>query len=140
MDNAGIELEQHLPVPEIEFMADSTPLQAALVNILDNAIDACLAKQAADPANPPQHQRISLGITQNNDRIEFTITDTGIGMTEIEIEKAFTLFHSGKEKKGTGLGLFIADKVVSQHEGAIQVESTPNQGTTFTISLPLGTN
>lgn len=140
MDNAGIEFEQTLPVPEIEFMADSTPLQAALVNILDNAIDACLAKQAADKMNPPLHQRISLAITRNNDRIEFTITDTGIGMTDMEIKKAFTLFHSGKEKKGTGLGLFIADKVVSQHGGTIQVESTPNQGTTFTISLPLEIN
>ncbi len=138
MDRAGIELEQHLPAPEIEFMADSTPLQAALVNILDNAIDACQAKQAADPADPPQHQRISLGITQNNDQIEFTIKDTGIGMTDTEIEKAFTLFHSGKEKKGTGLGLFIADKVVSQHQGTIQVASTPNQGTTFSIRLPIG--
>ncbi len=138
MDRAGIELEQHLPAPGIEFMADSTPLQAALVNILDNAIDACQAKQAADPEGSSPPQRIGLGITRQDDWIEFTITDTGIGMTDTEIQKAFTLFHSGKEKKGTGLGLFIADKVVSQHQGTIQVESTPNQGTAFFIRLPIG--
>ncbi len=152
MDSTGITLELKLPVEKVEFMADSTSLQSALVNILDNAIDACQAKknteQSPDVSDPnltqepdqsqESKQKISFAVAQKENKIEFTIKDTGIGMTEGQIQKAFTLFHSEKEKKGTGLGLFITEKVISQHGGTIQVESTPNLGTTFYIYLPLG--
>jgi signal transduction histidine kinase/FixJ family two-component response regulator len=152
IDNAGITLELKLPPEKVEFMADSTSLQSALVNILDNAIDACQTqkeqKTASDNLNPTSEpnqesqseQKISFIVVQKENDIEFTIKDTGIGMNEDQIQKAFTLFHSGKEKKGTGLGLFIAEKIISQHGGTIKVESTPNQGTTFNISLPIGTD
>ena len=85
-------------------------------------------------------QKITFTVAQKEDKVEFIIKDTGIGMTDEQMQKAFTLFHSGKEKKGTGLGLFIAEKVVSQHGGTIHVESTLNRGATFYISLPLGVN
>ncbi|MDY0220138.1 MAG: response regulator [Desulfobacterium sp.] len=144
MDSTGILLDLKLPAEKVEFMADSTSLQSAVINILDNAIDACQANKKTKTATdapesaPESEQKISFTVAQKKDMIEFIIKDTGIGMTKGEIQKAFTLFHSGKEKKGTGLGLFIAEKVISQHGGTIQVESTPNQGTTFYISLPLG--
>lgn len=146
MECTGIVLELKLPPVKVEFMADPTSLQSAVVNILDNAIDACQAnKKTETPADSPQpdpesKEIISFSAAQKNDMVEFIIKDTGIGMSEDEIQKAFTLFHSGKEKKGTGLGLFIAKKVISQHGGTIRVESTPGQGTTFYISLPLGTD
>lgn len=141
IDTAGLTLEVKLPAEKVEFLADTTSLQSAIVNILDNAIDACQAKEKIKTApDQESEQKVSFTVVQNQNNIEFIIQDTGIGMTEGEIQKAFTLFHSGKEKKGTGLGLFIAQKVISQHEGTIQVKSTPNQGSTFYISLPIGIN
>jgi signal transduction histidine kinase len=51
-------------------------------------------------------------------------------------ETLFTLFFSSKGNKGTGLGLFIADKIIDQHGGKISVESRPGQGSRFTIMIP----
>jgi signal transduction histidine kinase len=51
-------------------------------------------------------------------------------------ENLFTLFFSSKGSKGTGLGLFIADKIVAQHGGKIMVESKPGHGSTFTVTIP----
>jgi signal transduction histidine kinase len=51
-------------------------------------------------------------------------------------ESLFTLFFSSKGNKGTGLGLFIADKIIDQHSGKISVESKPGQGSSFKISIP----
>jgi signal transduction histidine kinase len=48
----------------------------------------------------------------------------------------FTLFFSSKGNKGTGLGLFIADKIVDQHGGKIAVESRPGRGSNFKITIP----
>jgi signal transduction histidine kinase len=49
----------------------------------------------------------------------------------------FELFHSTKGNRGTGLGLAVAKKIVDEHEGSITVKSAPNEGTSFTIRLPV---
>jgi signal transduction histidine kinase len=49
----------------------------------------------------------------------------------------FELFHSTKGNRGTGLGLAVAKKIVDEHEGSITVKSTPGEGTSFTIRLPI---
>jgi signal transduction histidine kinase len=49
----------------------------------------------------------------------------------------FELFHSTKGNRGTGLGLAVAKKIVDEHEGSITVKSTPNEGTSFTVRLPV---
>jgi len=131
MEAARIELTEKIPPGKIEFMADSNPLQAALINIFDNAIDACAEKKDRE------NQKIIFTIEQENDWIVFSIQDNGIGMSKEEIKQAFSLFHSGKGKKGTGLGLFIADKVITQHNGTILVTSEPDKGSCFSIRLPL---
>jgi signal transduction histidine kinase len=51
-------------------------------------------------------------------------------------ESLFTLFFSSKGNKGTGLGLFIADKIIDQYGGKITVESRPGQGSNFKITIP----
>ena len=51
-------------------------------------------------------------------------------------ESLFTLFFSSKGNKGTGLGLFIANKVIEQHGGKIKLDSKPNQGSRFRITIP----
>jgi len=55
-------------------------------------------------------------------------------------EKLFTLFFSTKGTMGTGLGLFISNKIIRQHGGSIKVSSLPGQGAKFTISIPKRTS
>jgi signal transduction histidine kinase len=68
--------------------------------------------------------------------IVFEISDNGTGMDRETRESLFTLFFSSKGNKGTGLGLFIANKIITQHGGQIKVDSKPNQGSSFRITIP----
>ncbi len=68
-------------------------------------------------------------------RASFEVEDDGIGMDQETQEKAFTLFFSSKGT-GTGLGLFISDKIARAHGGEIGLHSTPGEGTRFIVRLP----
>jgi signal transduction histidine kinase len=76
------------------------------------------------------------GVKQNPEHILFQITDTGTGMDRETREKLFTLFFSSKGSKGTGLGLFISQKIIAQHGGSIHVSSVPGHGSQFIIKIP----
>jgi len=109
---------------------DADYLQAALINILDNAIDACLKNRATTG------HRIDFSVNDDNGDILFCIADNGIGMDEETCKSIFDLFYSTKGRKGTGLGLFIANRVVGQHEGTITVSSRVGKGTEFKVTIP----
>jgi len=64
------------------------------------------------------------------------VSDDGIGMDEETRDKAFSMFFSSKGTEGTGLGLFIANKIVTQHGGTIAIRSALGEGTRFTVRLP----
>ncbi|OGP61192.1 MAG: histidine kinase [Deltaproteobacteria bacterium RBG_13_49_15] len=113
-----------------EFEVDAGAVRSALINILENALDACLEDKQKD-----DHQ-ITFNVMDNEDSILFEVTDNGIGMDIETKENLFTLFFSTKGKSGTGLGLFISNKVVEQHGGRIEVQSEPRKGTQFRIRMP----
>jgi signal transduction histidine kinase len=113
-----------------EFEVDPSYVQAALLNILENAVDACLAEGARKPP------KIMFSLQRKKDRLEFDILDNGIGMDPATQEKLFTPFFSSKGDKGTGLGLFIANKVIEQHGGQITVSSAPGRGSLFRVMIP----
>lgn len=72
------------------------------------------------------------------DKVVIRISDTGCGMTPDVLERIFTAFFTTKGAgKGTGLGLSLAQDIVQQHHGQISAVSTPGQGSTFTIELPI---
>ena len=68
--------------------------------------------------------------------IEFEVADNGIGMDQETRERAFGLFFSSKRGNGTGLGLFISNKITQAHGGQIELESELNQGTRLIVKLP----
>jgi signal transduction histidine kinase len=105
-------------------------IHSALVNILDNALDACL-----EDKSKPSHQ-ITFGVNASENSIHFSVEDNGIGMDKATLAKLFTLFFSSKGVKGTGLGLFISKRVIEQHGGHIDVTSEPEKGTRFYIRVP----
>ncbi len=113
-----------------EFEIDPGSVHAALINILDNAVEACLN----DPSK--KEHRIVFSVKEDADHILLVVSDNGIGMDAETRDKIFTLFFSSKGKKGTGLGLFISDRIIKQHGGLIEVSSAPGRGSKFTIRIP----
>ena len=115
------------PLPLIT--VDKEQIKQVILNLLMNAIQAM-----------PAGGEISLGGRFSKDAywVELTIQDSGIGIPQGDLEKLFDPFFSTKEG-GIGLGLSIAHRIIDQHHGKIEVESTPGKGTRFTISLPVST-
>jgi PAS domain S-box-containing protein len=113
-----------------DFEVDAKSIHSMLVNILDNAVDACrIDKSKTD-------HLVNFSLRGNGSDVLFRVVDNGIGMEREAQEKVFTLFFSSKGPEGTGLGLFIAYKIVKKHGGEIEVDSTPRNGTTFNIRIP----
>lgn len=111
---------------------DVEAVRSALINILNNAVDACLADIRKN-----RHAIVFSAFADDvEEEVVFDITDNGTGMSKATMDSLFTLFFSTKGKKGTGLGLFITEKIVKQHGGRITVTSTINQGSHFRITLP----
>ena len=113
------------------FKVDTEALSSAIVNIIENSIDACLI----DRPNKNEYN-VKLTVKGDKDSITFDVHDNGIGMDQATRENIFTLFFSSKGNRGTGLGLFIANHIVKKHGGKIEVDSTPGKGTNFKIIIP----
>ena len=114
----------------IECEMDAKYIHSALINILDNAVDACLADKTQSS------HKIVFKVDQDNGNLIFEIKDNGIGMDLKTREKIFNLFYSSKGRKGTGFGLFIADNIIKQHHGSINLNSAIGKGTHFSIKIP----
>jgi len=127
----GIEFECNFDQTIGDFEIDAGVVRIALINILDNALDACLEDDSE------MSHKIIFNAGQDQDNILLEITDNGIGMDRETRENLFTLFFSSKGNKGTGLGLFIAKKIIEQHGGTISVNAKPGAGSRFKIELPL---
>ncbi|WP_184542884.1 7TM diverse intracellular signaling domain-containing protein [Mucilaginibacter sp. FT3.2] len=106
-------------------------INQVIINLIANSIYAIKSKEKQ------QDQSISI-ITQNLAQyISIEITDTGIGMSSEVKERIFEPFFTTKNiGEGTGLGLSIVFGIIEKHQGSIEVISTPDTGTTFTILLP----
>ncbi len=112
------------------FDGDQDAIQSLLINLLENSLDACRVDK-----KKPAHQ-VSLSAYFENEHIVFEIVDNGIGMDQETKEKAFSLFFSSKGAEGTGLGLFIAHKIINSHHGTIDIESKLGEGSRFIVKLP----
>ncbi|MBU4009796.1 MAG: HAMP domain-containing histidine kinase, partial [Proteobacteria bacterium] len=110
---------------------DPNWIHATLVNFLENAIDACIYDRSKK-----NHLAKFDVFEKSPNQICFIIKDNGMGMDQETKEKMFTLFFTSKGSQGTGLGLFIANRVICQHGGLIEVDSEPGKGSCFKITLP----
>jgi signal transduction histidine kinase len=128
--SAGIEFEKNFDLKIGELEINAGYVHSALLNILDNAADACTRD------NAKQKHQIHFEVKQDKDHIIFEIADNGIGMDDETREKIFTPFFSMKGEKGTGLGLFISNKIIEQHGGEIIVKSKLGQGARFSVKIP----
>lgn len=110
--------------------ADEQLFKQVCINILSNAIKFSAA-----------HTTITISYKLQESNHLLTICDEGVGLTQEQISLLFEPFsqikeHQNQAIKGTGLGLAISQKIVALHGGTIDVQSTPNKGSCFCISLP----
>jgi signal transduction histidine kinase len=105
-------------------------INAALMNIFENAIDACQRDTGKDL------HHIVFDVREDKGRIVFSVADDGTGMDEETQARLFTEFFSAKGRKGTGLGLYVANKIIEQHGGTIEVSSAVGRGSKFRIAVP----
>lgn len=122
-------LQPDLPL----ILGDKAQLIVVLQNLLQNAL-----------AYTPQGSiQVSTTQTDSDTAVWVAVTDTGTGINEDDLPHIFERFYRGTAVSqstlpGTGLGLSIAHEIVERHHGTILVESQEGQGTTFTVTLPLG--
>ena len=122
-----LQLELELgPVPVV--MGRPAELNEVITNLVLNAIDAM-------PRGGTLRLRTRLG---DHRHAVITVADTGMGMTEEVRKRVFDPFFTTKGEEGTGLGLSVSHSIIERHGGDLRVDSRPGEGTTFTITLPIG--
>ena len=118
---------------ELGMFIDQEGIHRVVLNLLNNALDAC-----QDVEVPV----IGLSLVEGDlpGWIKIMVRDNGEGISSQEIEKIFQPFKSSKGNAGTGLGLAVAQKIVKEHQGRIDVASDIGAGAVFSISLPIRRN
>lgn len=127
-------------LPSIE--ADPTQMHQLFQNLISNAL------KFSKPEVPPVVKIEAKVFDQSplghpGPACQITIKDNGIGFDEKYLDRIFTIFqrlHGRHEYEGTGIGLAVCRKIVDRHRGAITAASSPGQGATFIVTLPLNQN
>jgi signal transduction histidine kinase len=137
---ASIHLEASAPAAPLVLIGDATQLHRVAMNLCSNAIQAMSTggtlRVALDAAELPA-QALSHGTLAPGRYVRLIVADSGSGMDETILARIFEPFFTTKEiGKGTGLGLSLVYAMITDCGGAIDVQSAPQQGSTFTIYLP----
>ncbi len=128
----GIKLESKLATDLPPVMIDQEQIKRALVNLIDNALNAITESQF-----PLEEKSLRLETREvfERDSIEIAVADTGPGIAPADRERIFSPYFSTR-KRGTGLGLAIVSHIVAEHSGRIRVEDNLPHGARFVIELP----
>jgi signal transduction histidine kinase len=114
-------------------IADRTMLRHMLGNLLSNAVKFT-----------PKGGDITISLTADEtEGVRLSVADTGVGIAAESIESILQPFHQAEDTLtrrhgGTGLGLSLVDNMISLHDGKMEIDSTPGQGTTVTLRFPPG--
>lgn len=116
--------------PMRPMMGDLEKMILVIINLLDNAVKYS-----------PTEREIILKACSNKDGVEISITDLGLGISQKEIPRIFERFYRvnrthSRNVGGTGLGLSIVKHIVEAHGGTLSVQSLPEEGSTFTFTIP----
>ncbi len=121
----GLELNFNKPENFPTYMLDETKIRQVIMNFMDNAI-----------YYTPKGGKIEVELKETDNKIEYTVSDNGIGVPKAELHHLFTKFYRAANAKksrpdGTGLGLFMAKKVIVAQGGSIVLKSEEGKGSTF---------
>ncbi|NMC19293.1 MAG: sensor histidine kinase [Thermogutta sp.] len=121
---AGVEMIEYLTGDIPSVLLDPDAFQSALLNLLINALQAM-----------PNGGQLVVRTFPSPDGVTVDLIDSGCGMSEETIERAFEAFFTTKQG-GTGLGLPTARKIIEAHGGSLRIQSEPGKGTQVSITLP----
>ncbi len=125
----GIEVKMNLAADTPLILANPIQLEQVLINLMSNARDAIEQTSRKDG-------KINFHLRTEKEKVTLSVQDNGCGMSEATIKKMFDPFFTTKSVgKGTGLGLSISYGILKQFQAGIDVKSTPNVGTTFTLTF-----
>lgn len=129
-DKAGKE-KKTISYTEPEFFCmvygDKNRLRQVFINVIDNAI-----KYSDEGAV------ITINVEKNEDMLHISVSDTGCGIAAADLPKVKAKFYKANStRRGSGIGLAVADEIISMHGGSLDIQSELNVGTTVTITLPL---
>jgi PAS domain S-box-containing protein len=122
--NRGISVKTKLAPDLPATLVDAAQLQQVLVNLVKNAMQAMTTGGT-----------LTLQTDETSDDVWVSVTDTGGGIPQEQINRIFEPFYTTK-KKGSGLGLMIVQRIVLAHNGRVELDSHVGRGTTFRIWLP----
>jgi signal transduction histidine kinase len=125
----NIQLRLNLPTEPLEVAGDKAQMQQVVLNLMTNAIEAL---EGCDRANPC----IDVSLTRVDTSVALTVRDPGAGIPQDVADSVFDLFRTSKDQ-GMGVGLWLSRTIVESHRGTIRFETRVNEGTTFTVTLPL---
>ena len=116
---------------DLEALINPTLLEQAVLNLVDNAIKYS-----------PAESTIQIAARKDDKEVTIAVKDSGCGIEKSHLSRIFERFYvvdKARTRKlgGTGLGLAIVKHITNLHGGSVTVESTPGQGSTFTIHLPI---
>jgi signal transduction histidine kinase/pSer/pThr/pTyr-binding forkhead associated (FHA) protein len=120
--------QQHSDLPQFTF--DPDLMHRAILNVITNAIDA------SDHQEGTGRVDVRIEYAPGDPTVRIVVADNGEGIAPDDLKRIFSVFESRKGARGTGLGLPVSQKILREHGGDIQVESTPGQGSKFTLELP----
>ena len=123
-DTSKVQFRMSLQPEEIVLYADQEQLEQVFINLFTNAVEAMHGEG-----------ELAVAAREENDDVHIRLFDSGPGMSQETVEKAFEPFYTTKPR-GTGLGLAIVFNIIQKHHGRISIESREGKGTTFLISVP----
>ncbi len=126
--NVELRLVPDATMPKLVF--DPEGIHRALLNVVTNGIDAVAETER------PGSVEICTRYLPERSLVQIEVRDTGAGIPADHMDKLFSPFVSTKKNRGTGLGLPVSQKILSEHGGQIGVQSTPGEGACFTFELP----
>jgi PAS domain S-box-containing protein len=127
-----LELDLAENIPEITI--DDVQIEQVVLNLIRNSIDAL----TLTPQNEPRSIRIKSYMKKHN-RMEIKVIDNGSGIEDAQKEKILTPFFTTKPT-GMGMGLSISRSIIEAHQGVFSFSSSPDEGTTFSFTLPVKKN
>jgi signal transduction histidine kinase len=133
-----IDLVMNIPPESSHFHGNIIQLQEVFFNLIDNAYDAIKERQMMMKEDGYKG-KIEISTMADGTSLHINVKDNGIGVDQEDKKKLFTPFFTTKAtaKKGTGLGLYVIEKIIASHNGQIRMDSVYQSGTCFTISLPI---
>lgn len=131
IERSGMQLHVRCEKITGEVYVDPDMWERIILNLVSNAFKYS------------NHGEISIQISQSDNKVHVSVSDTGVGIPEDQLTSVFDRFYrventGGRSQEGTGIGLSMVKELVKLHHGTITVNSILHKGSTFTVSIPVG--